>query len=232
MTTDPRDAALQKACPTLAAPRFGALPEMENGQRIVVAANGVFVQMKLDWLDCIVRIADIAPVPPLPYGVVQEHIVFSFGVIPVRLLEEFIAAGRAGLPNEVAGGLLYSRSTKQLRLQIYDAIRASPNRIDYRMPQLQEDETIAIDLHTHGRAPAFWSPTDNADDRGVKVAGVFGHLDQAEPNAAFRLVVNGYYKALRHPWAAAVQPDAQLDAHDRWPILNWLRGARRGTWSM
>lgn len=52
---DPRDLALQGTCPTLAAPRFGALPEMKNGQRVVVAANGVFVQMKLDWLGCILR---------------------------------------------------------------------------------------------------------------------------------------------------------------------------------
>ena len=56
---DPRDAALQRTCPTVAAPRFGTLPEMENGQRVVVAANGVFIQVKLDWLDCTLRIADI-----------------------------------------------------------------------------------------------------------------------------------------------------------------------------
>ena len=45
MPTDPRDAALQRACPTVPAPRFGLLPEMQNGQRLLIAANGVFVQV-------------------------------------------------------------------------------------------------------------------------------------------------------------------------------------------
>ena len=227
--TDPRDAALQRTCPTLSAPRFGVLPEMGNGQRVIVAANGLFVQIKLDWLDAMVRLADIAPVPPLPYGALQEHIRFSFGVIPVRLLEAFIDAGRAGLPNEVAGGLIYSRRTRGLRLQVYDVLRCSPDGIDYRMPSLDDDESIAIDLHTHGNDRAFWSPTDNRDDQGIKVAGVFGHLHRKTPSAAFRLAVNGYYQALRHPWETL--PDRpEADPHDEgdidqgtaWSILRWL----------
>ncbi|MBS0477000.1 MAG: DUF2016 domain-containing protein, partial [Proteobacteria bacterium] len=32
---DPRDQALLAACPVVAAPRFGALPDMGNGQRII-----------------------------------------------------------------------------------------------------------------------------------------------------------------------------------------------------
>ena len=40
---DMRDLALQAACPVVAAPRFGPPPDMENGQRILLAANGVFV---------------------------------------------------------------------------------------------------------------------------------------------------------------------------------------------
>lgn len=228
---DPRDAALQKACPTLAAPRFGTLPEMENGQRVVVAANGVFVQVKLDWLDCTLRIAEVASVPPLPYGTMHERIGFAFGVIPVRLLEAFAEAGRAGLPNEVAGGLIYSRRTGGLRLQVYDVLQASPGSIDYRMPSLEADESVAIDLHTHGRSPAFWSPTDNRDDRGIKVAGVFGHLHRARPSAAFRLTVNGYYQALRHPWETTqdgtAPPQDELDAGSCRSILKWM-GLTRG----
>ena len=50
---DPRDEALQRACPVLAAPLFGVLPEMESGQRVIVASNGVFVQVNRAWLDCI-----------------------------------------------------------------------------------------------------------------------------------------------------------------------------------
>ena len=48
---------------------------------------------------------------------------------------------------------------------------------------------------------------------GIKVAGVFGLLDQPAPVACFRLVINGLYKSLpHHPWqgplALASMPDA------------------------
>jgi hypothetical protein len=100
------------------------------------------------------------------------------------------------------------------------------------MPSLQEDESIAIDLHTHGRSPAFWSTTDNRDDRGVKVAGVFGHLHQVRPSAAFRLALNGYYQTLRHPWEplrnGATPPQDDLDAGSYRTILKWLGLGRGG----
>lgn len=231
MRLDPRDAALQTACPTLGAPRFGVLPEMQNGQRVVVAANGVFVQAKLDWLDCTLRIADIGPVPPLPYGIVEERIVFAFGVIPVRLLDAFVEEGRRKLPDEIAGGLIYSRRTGELRLQVYEALAASPSRIRYSMPTLAADESVAVDLHTHGRFHAVWSPIDDCDDQGVKVAGVFGDLHRQRPSAAFRLAVNGYFRALQHPWQTAKPGEDELDAHPGSTILKWLRLVAGRTWN-
>jgi len=149
----------------------------------------------------------------LPYGEVQECLRFSFGQLPIRMIEEFVAHAREHLPDEVAGALIYSRSTGRLRLAICEAERASPVRIDYRRPPMASDETVAVDLHTHGRGPAFWSADDDRDDQGIKVAGVFGLLDQPAPVACFRLVINGLYKSLpHHPWqgpqALASMPDA------------------------
>ena len=231
MPVDPRDVALQQACPVIAAPRFGEMPQMQNGQRLVVASNGVFLQVKLDWLECTLRTADIGPVPPLPFGIVQERIAFAFGVIPVRLLEAFIEAGQANLPDEIAGGLIYSARTSALRLQVYEALSSSPGGVRYRMPTLADDESIAVDLHTHGRYPAFWSPTDDRDDQGIKVTGVFGELHRPRPSAAFRLAVNGYYRALNHPWQAPRFGDDQVDAHPGSTILRWLRLAAGRTWN-
>lgn len=226
---DVRDQALLAACPVVAAPRFGALPDMPNGQRVIVAANGWFVQTRLDWLDCITALGLDAPAMRLPYGEVREHLRFSFGPLPIRLIEEFVAYGREHLPDEVAGVLIYSRRTGGLRLDFCDAEFASPMRIDYRRPPMAADETVAVDLHTHGRAPAFWSADDDRDDQGMKVAGVFGLLDQPKPMACFRLVVNGLYKTLpRHPWqgpeALTYAPDAE--ASGSWPN-RWMRSAMR-----
>lgn len=203
-TMDRRDQALLAACPVIAAPRFGALPEMGNGQRIIVACNGWFVQTRLDWLDSIVALGHGQPQMRLPYGEVAEYLRFSFGVLPIRLIDAFVVAGRERLPNEAAGVLIYSRRTGHLRLAMCEPEQASPVHIRYRRPAMAEDETVAVDLHTHGRAPAFWSGEDDRDDQGIKVVGVFGLLDQPRPSACFRLVINGLYQPLdRHPWQKA-----------------------------
>jgi len=196
---DPRDTALQASCPVLAAPRFSELPDMANGQRLIVAANGLFVQVRLDWLDCVQRLTPAIGLP-LPYGAVEERLRFAFGVLPIRLIEAFVEAGRQGLPDEVAGVLIYRRGRQSLRLAVCEPMYASPGRIEYRRPAMADDETVAVDLHTHGRGLPFWSADDDRDDQGIKVAGVFGCLHQPRPSAEFRLVLNGRYKALPHPW--------------------------------
>lgn len=222
---DVRDLALQATCPVVAAPRFGDLPAMSNGQRVLVGRNGWFVQTRLDWLDCVVALGGDMPRMRLPYGEVAEHLRFSFGLLPIRLIEAFIAQGRACLPDEAAGVLVYSRSTGQLRLAMCEPMRTSPSRIDYRRPPMAGDETVAVDLHTHGRAPAFWSAEDDQDDQGIKVAGVFGLLDQPAPSACFRLVINGLYKPLdQHPWRRSVAADdVDSGANSGASTAGWVR---------
>ena len=233
MSTDARDAALIATCPCVPVPRFGDLGEMPIGQRTLVGRDGVFAQVRRTWLDCVLRIADLPPVPPLPYGTVQERIAFSFGVIPLKLLERFIEAGRAALPNEVAGGLIFCAKKNTVRLEVYESLRAGPGGVRYRMPSLAEHEAIAVDLHTHGRLRAFWSSTDDHDDQGVKVCGVFGNLHEKVPSAAFRLAVNGRFVALPHPWEERSSNDdpGLEDAQDR-PTLNSIGFIGASEWSI
>lgn len=204
---DPRDRALQVSCPVVAMPRFGDLPTMGNGQRIVVGSNGVFVQVRLDWLDCVHRLTPATGFP-LPYGDVQERMSFAFGRLPLHQIEQFLAVGRQRLPDETAGALVYSRASGRLRLVVHPPVSASPSHITYGLPAMAADESLAVDLHTHGRLPAFWSRTDDCDDTGIKIAGVFGDLHRPRPSAAFRLVLNGVFRALPHPWQAAAEDDA------------------------
>lgn len=228
---DPCDVALQSTCPVVAMPRYGLLQDMPNGQRVIVAANGVFVQVKLDWLDCVQRLMPCLPGMRLPYGQAEERLAFSFGVLPIRLIEAFVEQGRRALPNEAAGALVYSRLTRSLRLVVCEALRSSPVRIDYRLPALADDETVAVDLHTHGHGAPFWSADDDRDDQGIKVAGVFGCLHHDRPSAEFRLVLNGMYRALPHPWQTIVpatgdHPDDALETGMLRKILSLLNRAR------
>eukprot|EP01034_Spumella_vulgaris_P003502 gene3502-4504_t len=63
---------------------------MGNGQRIIVARNGWFVQTRLDWLDSIAALGHGSLPMRLPYGEVAEYLRFSFGVLPIRLIEAFV----------------------------------------------------------------------------------------------------------------------------------------------
>ena len=231
---DVRDLALQAACPVIAAPRFGPLPDMVNGQRIILAANGVFVQVKLDWLDCIQRLSPALPIP-LPYGGIEERLTFTFGVLPIRLIEAFIEAGRRGLPNEVAGALIYSRRSRSLRLALCEPLDVSPHQIDYRVPAMDADETLAVDLHSHGYGRSFWSAKDDRDDQGIKVAGVFGCLHQPKPSALFRLAVNGRFRPLPHLWQADTTaphyPEPDLEPGLLRRILSFYQGTRFRPWN-
>lgn len=64
----------------------------------------------------------------------------------------------------------------------------------------------------------------------MKVAGVFGNLDQARPSAAFRLVINGVYKRLPHPWETRV--DDGLESDERWSTLASIESTARQEWNM
>lgn len=208
MTINPRDAAIAISCPVVAMPRFGTLAPHASGQRMLLARNGLFVQMRTPWLDCTTRVAEVGM--HLPYGAAAEAITFAFGVIPLGLLEQFSVAARKAMPNEAAGALVYDVRTGALRLTMHEAIEVGPGHVRYRIEALADDELLAIDLHSHGRLEAFWSHEDDRDDQGVRVCGVFGNLDRERPTARFRLVLNGMFRELPHPWA--VEPAGALAA--------------------
>ena len=207
MVLDPRDAALQQSCPCVSMPMFGALPELDAGQRMLLGRNGVFLQMRTPWLDCTTRVGQLSKRLPLPYGDVEERIAFSFGAIPIRLLECFIEAARAALPHEVAGALIYDEHTQTLSLRIHEGLDVGRSHVRYRIGDLGQGEVLAVDLHSHGRLGAFWSADDDRDDNGVRVCGVFGNLDRATPTAKFRLVLNGHYVPLPSPWDTGDEPE-------------------------
>jgi PRTRC genetic system protein A len=200
MTLDPRDAALRATCPCVSMPMFSALDPIGTGQRMVLGRNGLFLQLKTPWLDCTTLVADMAGGLVLAYGEVKESLAFEFGVIPLGLLDQFIEQARALLPREAAGALIFDERDGALDLRMHEALDAGAGHIRYRIADLAAHEVIAVDLHTHGRLPAFWSRDDDRDDQGVRICGVFGHLDRGRPSAKFRLVMNGLFRALPSPW--------------------------------
>jgi hypothetical protein len=88
--------------------------------------------------------------------------------LPIPLIEAFVTYGREHLPDEAAGVLVFSRRTGRVRLAFCEAEHTSPVRIDYRRPPMADDETVAVDLHTHGRARRSGLPTMTGTTRASR----------------------------------------------------------------
>ncbi|WP_407675356.1 Mov34/MPN/PAD-1 family protein [Paraburkholderia sprentiae] len=59
-------------------------------------------------------------------------------------------------------------------------------------PALVGNEVLVMDCHSHGRHPAYFSSTDNDDDRhDAKMALVIGNRHRATPGIAVRLCAKG-----------------------------------------
>jgi len=198
---DSRDVALQSVMPTVMVPRFSELEELDTpGNRILMAENGIWLEVCRAWLYMRTRIATPTSVP-FPYGVVQSELRFGFGKLPKDLVTQFIEQARKRCPNECAAWVVWNERTTEWRLLMLEERSAGPGHVSVNLPSLGEDEHRVIDLHSHGWLDAFFSSTDDYDDgRGeTKIAGVIGNLDQPEATASFRLCANGMFVPLQSP---------------------------------
>lgn len=203
---DVRDQLVQEHVPTVMVPSHSALPGLAAfGHRFLVARDGL-------WLDvhrpqASLRLQAAPADAPLPYGRVGQTAEFPFGKLSehLGLLKQFVADAREALPNEFAAVLVWDSFDLELRYVPCKTKSASPARIEYERPAMDENESIAVDLHSHGLIAAGFSTQDDIDDAGeVKIAGVVGNLDQAVPTAAFRICALGLFVNVPVPPEALV----------------------------
>lgn len=194
---DSRDVALQSVMPTVMVPRYSELKELATaGDRILMAANGVWLEVCRAWLYARVLVAKPSIIP-VPYGQVSEVMRFGFGKLSKAMVAQFIEQARARCPNECAAWVVWNQRTNEWRLMMLEETSVGPGHVNVNLPTLEEDEHMVMDLHSHGLTEAFFSRTDNKDDRGAtKIAGVIGNLDKPEATASFRLCANGVFVPL------------------------------------
>ena len=61
-----------------------------------------------------------------------------------------------------------------------------------------DDEHLVFDCHSHGRYSAFFSKTDNLDDKSeVKIAYVVGNCDQPQQTRQYRLCLRGIFNPIK-----------------------------------
>ncbi len=190
------DDVLQAVMPTVMVPKFLPFEELrEPGSRVLMASNGVWLEVRRKWLYARMQVGLQLPLA-VPYGTIEPVRRFEFGTIPNMLLHQFIEEAKRRLPNECAAWLIWNSVTREWRMAMLLETSVSINHVDVLLPVLAENEHLVVDVHSHGVSHAFFSATDNKDDRGeCKIACVVGELHKT-PDIKGRLCLNGFFVPL------------------------------------
>jgi PRTRC genetic system protein A len=188
---------MQAQFPTLMVPIIGSVHSMENnGHRYLMANNGVWLQVKRNWLNAVLPITT-EPKVTVPYGAV--NIECKMVAFPKQLMQEFGAFAKEQYPKECAARIILNNLSKSFHLEKMVPTSVSNGHVSYSIPVLNSDEELVVDIHSHGSYDAFFSDQDNKDDAAeVKVSAVIGYPNGTEqaPNWCFRLCVNGLFEKL------------------------------------
>ncbi|WP_426172519.1 PRTRC system protein A [Pseudoduganella sp. R-34] len=192
---DKRDVALQSSCPVISTPLFSPFTPLErNGERIVLAANGTFLEVRRPWARIVTQVGP-ALTAKVPFGVIHESFELTAGRIPRALLREFVAWAQRDSEVEIGGIITWNEHTGEYALMRSKSNHATSGSLEYELPTLEEGVHIIVDCHSHSHHAAYFSGVDDQDDmHAVKYAFVVGHCNTNNPSFATRLCVRGAFK--------------------------------------
>lgn len=82
--------------------------------------------------------------------------------------------------------VVWNKVTEEYRLAV-PTQRVSKGAVSYDRDHILENEEIILDIHSHNTMGAFFSGTDNNDDKsGFYISGVAGQLDKPKPAFVWR----------------------------------------------
>lgn len=163
--------------PVLPVPADGAVKAAGHGVRYHAARNGLWREINLPWMRSLMPVATCDGIQ-VPYGLPTASVELALPVPDKSLWRDFVLQAKAAMPNECAAIIAWNTATQQWRLAPRRAIKANPSFIEYEEPSLDENEIKVVDLHSHALHPAYFSSTDDTDDRGsIKLSVVFGNID-------------------------------------------------------
>jgi PRTRC genetic system protein A len=190
------DSVLQRSFPTVMVPRLEPVAPMEVfGERLLIAKNGVFLEVNQPWFSLVRRIAAYSVATAIPYGDVTESTHLICDRVPEALIGEFARMARAASPNETGAWIVWNAATTQFRFAPVTILSHTPSALRYEPPALEAGEVRVVDCHSHGLHPAYFSSTDDADDQHeIKFALVIGNCTSHTPSMALRLCAKGIFE--------------------------------------
>jgi PRTRC genetic system protein A len=189
--SDPFDKAVCGNTPTLMAPIRGTLkPPEVGGYRYVAASDGLHIEARTGAVEARLPKARTR----LPYGDVKDGVRLVHGRIPFDLLYCALSQSLRDNPDEWAGLIVWNGNTARYELFNPDVVSASGSHVSYR-DTLPDGCERVVDLHSHSKYDAFFSPDDDqSDGNGVYIAGVIGKCGSfGSQEMVFRMVIYGQF---------------------------------------
>jgi PRTRC genetic system protein A len=165
--------------------RDGPAPRRGQAYDYVLAGDGLYVVAENRSLT--VRVP-VAPTRVRGLPSIYSHLSIRTGRLPVEIWEQIVAIARfwAARSQEVLLVVTHD-STFGYRLavprQVVSALMVSYAPLD----------DVVLEIHSHHRFAARFSPTDDADEQGLSLYGVLGRLDQERPEVALRVGAYGHF---------------------------------------
>ena len=150
----------------------------------ILAENGLFIRARNPLIQ---GIFCISPVEIRGLHPIEERIDLVHGKIPRHLYDLSLSVLIASSDREQYLAITWEDEYR-LKIPWQDRNGASVKYV--HLP------SSVMDIHSHGRMDAFFSTTDDRDERGLRLYMVVGRLDTLLPEVELRLGVYGYFVPL------------------------------------
>ncbi len=176
MDDQTRNALLQAVVPLVAVPVIGQLAPMDApGERLLVAATGLWLEVERPWVRLRTQVADCAGLR-VPYGHLEPLLELPVLAEWPRIARAFARDAQRAMPNEVAACVVRQQDGS-LSYRVSETVAATPTHVRAQR-RVEVGEEVVVDFHSHPACGAFFSDTDR-DDMGSEVvlAGVLGRSE-------------------------------------------------------
>jgi len=163
----------------------------------LLAGDGIYLVADSDALDVRMPIAgcEVRGLPPVYPSCNLKH-----GRIPGWIWDAIVWAAHIGYMrgHEVLLTVRFDPSVGY-RLTVPSQV-VGPAHVVYR-----PTADAILEIHSHGPHAAAFSPTDDADEQGLRLYGVVGRLGTERPEVALRVGAYGHFLAV--PWETVFRGD-------------------------
>ena len=161
---------------------------------------------------CLLKVPELPKIESAGDEGVKEEISFlPGGKVPFEYLNQIISffkkvmevnfgGGRSGVGQdcEAMAHILWNKEEKKYEIGI-PTQRVSKASVNYEFNHIDQNKhVIIVDIHSHNTMSAFFSGTDDGDDKkGCWFAGVVGHLNKDVCQVKFRFTNYGIFREVK-----------------------------------